>query len=101
MEVALQFLNASVFQSLLGQDFLFHFSSEVTGVAQLQEVVALPNHHHYSRPPFSITLQTAETSREYQQGIYTIQHDAVGSIQLFLVPVGCNEKGLQYEAVFS
>ena len=36
-----------------------------------------------------------------QQGIYPLEHDAMGALELFLVPIGKNERGFQYEAVFN
>jgi hypothetical protein len=35
------------------------------------------------------------------QRIYKLDHDALGSIELFLVPVGAPEKGRLYEAYFN
>ena len=36
-----------------------------------------------------------------QQGIYRLEHDNVGAMDLFLVPVKQDESGLYYEAVFN
>ncbi len=101
MAVALQLLTASDFQSQEGNDFFIHFSDEVATAAQLVKVVDLPAYSELGRKPFSILLQTTQKDHHYQQAIYTIEQPALGSIQIFLVPVGCNEKGVQYEAVFS
>jgi hypothetical protein len=35
------------------------------------------------------------------QGVYPLDHEAMGAFELFLVPVGKNERGYQYEAVFN
>jgi L-ascorbate metabolism protein UlaG (beta-lactamase superfamily) len=35
------------------------------------------------------------------QGIYQIMHERMGSFDLFLVPIGRNESGYEYEAVFN
>lgn len=35
------------------------------------------------------------------QQIYTLGHETLGDLQLFLVPVGPDAEGLLYEAVFS
>jgi hypothetical protein len=53
------------------------------------------------RKPFSILLQTMQKDHYYKQAIYSVEQPALGRIEIFLVPVGCNEKGMQYEAVFS
>lgn len=100
MKVALQLLTAYDFQSHLGKEFFIHFPNEVT-TAQLLKVVELPPYANLERKPFSIMLQTMQKDHYYQQAIYTIEQTALGSMQIFLVPVGGNEKGMQYEAIFS
>jgi hypothetical protein len=35
------------------------------------------------------------------QHIYRLQHDELGDINIFIVPVGRDERGTRYEAVFS
>ena len=35
------------------------------------------------------------------QRIYRTEHAQIGSFELFLVPIGPDEKGLRYEAVFT
>jgi hypothetical protein len=36
-----------------------------------------------------------------QQGMYELQHAHLGTLELFLVPVGQDHTGLYYEAVFN
>jgi hypothetical protein len=36
-----------------------------------------------------------------QQGLFRLDHDKIGAIELFLVPVRKDEQGLYYEAVFN
>lgn len=35
------------------------------------------------------------------QGMYRMEHDSLEAAELFIVPVGRNEKGFEYEAVFN
>jgi hypothetical protein len=35
------------------------------------------------------------------QGIYSLQHEKMGELSLFLVPVGPDGEGMRYQAVFS
>jgi hypothetical protein len=37
----------------------------------------------------------------YPQRIYAMKHDSIGEFELFLVPVGRDESGTFYEAVFN
>jgi hypothetical protein len=36
-----------------------------------------------------------------RQGIYSLEHEAMGGFELFLVPIAKDEKGFRYEAVFN
>jgi hypothetical protein len=36
-----------------------------------------------------------------RQRVYTLQHEQMGTFDLFLVPVGQNQRGFLYEAVFN
>ena len=101
MTVALQHLTTADFQSEIGKDFSIRFSTGVAMPAQLEKVLDLPAYPNLERKPFSILLQTAQKDRYYPQAIYTIEHAVLGSMEIFLVPVGRNERGVQYEAVFS
>lgn len=52
------------------------------------------------RYPFSLIFH--EPGRSYlAQRIYRIAHPALGHIDLFLVPLGPDKQGMQYQAVFN
>ena len=36
-----------------------------------------------------------------QQGMYPLRHEEMGDIEIFLVPVGQDERGFRYEAVYN
>jgi len=36
-----------------------------------------------------------------EQGIYELQHEDLGTLNIFLVPLGSDEKGHQLEAIFN
>ena len=52
------------------------------------------------RQPFSLVFRGAKECR-WPQGIYRIEHPDLKEMQLFLVPIGPDKKGLCYEAVFN
>jgi len=52
------------------------------------------------RRGFSLTFRCAQP-RPVPQAIYRLDHDQLGSLELFLVPVGPREGGMGYEAVFN
>ncbi|MBV9880851.1 MAG: hypothetical protein JO180_10175 [Gemmatirosa sp.] len=51
------------------------------------------------RHPFNIVLHVA-TASVLPQRIYRLEHDAIGALDLFLVPVARDAEGVHYEAVF-
>lgn len=51
------------------------------------------------RAPFSIILR-GPLDPLAPQRTYRFEHDELGSFELFIVPIGPDEAGMQYEAVF-
>jgi hypothetical protein len=52
------------------------------------------------RQPFSIVFR-GPGDVLLPQRIYRIEHEEIGVFDLFLVPIGPDEKGLRYEAIFT
>ena len=52
------------------------------------------------RQPFSIVFRGPRDVL-LPQRIYRMEHDRIGSFDLFIVPIGPDEKGLRYEAIFT
>jgi pimeloyl-ACP methyl ester carboxylesterase len=52
------------------------------------------------RQPFSLVFRGPGDAL-LPQRIYAMEHDRIGSFDLFLVPIGPDEKGLRYEAIFT
>ncbi len=52
------------------------------------------------RGPFSVLFRVAGDG-ELEQQIYRLEHESMGSLDLFLVPVGPDSEGMRYEAIFS
>jgi hypothetical protein len=51
------------------------------------------------RRPFSLVFRGALEPVLPQQ-IYRFEHDELGSFELFIVPIGPDDAGMQYQAVF-
>jgi len=57
----------------------------------------------YSSPrqeQFSLHFR-GDRNKVFPQGIYPMKHDSIGDLDLFLVPIGRDESGTFYEAVFN
>jgi len=52
------------------------------------------------RAPFSVVF-LGPPQPVWAQRIYRVEHDAMGSFDLFLVPLGPRGGGMMYEAVFT
>jgi hypothetical protein len=52
------------------------------------------------RTPFSLVFRGARTPVLPQQ-IYRLVHESLGVLDMFLVPIGPDQVGMQYEAIFS
>ena len=52
------------------------------------------------RLQFSLVFR-APASQLWPQGIYTLAHEELGELELFLVPLGADAEGVRYEAAFA
>ncbi len=50
--------------------------------------------------PFSLLFR-GPMETPLAQGTHTIENEAIGTLELFLVPIGPDEEGLCYEAIFN
>lgn len=91
-------LTKDAFADCLNDEFNIYLTPENIVAAKLEEITELrkmPRNEMFSiffRVPVDVP---------FRQNIYEIEHSALGSFELFLVPVGRNEKGVKYEAVFN
>lgn len=52
------------------------------------------------RQPFSLTF-LAKDPRVLPQRIYRLEHNGLGALDIFLVPIGKNADGVSYQATFN
>ena len=53
-----------------------------------------------SRLPFSLLFRGSDP-RMLQQQLYRVTHGSLGEMAIFLVPVGKDDAGIQYQATFN
>jgi len=91
-------LTKSVFEGNLDTKFwLLDEGSETYAM----ELIELTN--GYSTPrqeQFSLRFR-GDRNKVFPQCIYPMKHDSIGDFDLFLVPIGRDESGTYYEAVFN
>jgi hypothetical protein len=94
----LEALTRSSFERHLNTQFRMYvegsrwFSIELTAV---ESPGASP-----SEERFSLVFQ-APPGAPVEQRIYRLEHNDLGALEVFLVPIGAGDKGVCYEAVFN
>ena len=98
-------VTSATFAPLLGQAFV-----ATPGRGEPVELVlsacdeaphlAVPGAGGSGRVPFSLLFH-ARDGRYLEQQIFTVRHPDLGDLPVFLVPLGPDDGGMRYEAVFS
>jgi hypothetical protein len=92
------------FNECLGTRFRLHYGSASPLEAELIEVAPLPSRPAPKgvdrREPFSLVFRAAGTSH-LPQKIYQVEHEKLGTFDLFLVPIGPDQEGMTYQAIFN
>lgn len=92
-------LEVDDFEKQLNQRVTFS-NNEESFEATIKIVDCLSRQAEQSRQPFSVVFATARAD-VFEQKIYTLNHPVMGEQPIFLVPIGPDENGMCYEAVFS
>ena len=89
----LETLTTADFSPLRGERF--RIGAEDAFEAELVEVTEIPREPG-GRAPFSLVFEGGP-SPPLPQGIHRVEHDGLGAIEIFLVPIAAD----RYEAVFT
>jgi hypothetical protein len=82
----------------LNGEFQIFITADKASTAELIEVTE--SRERFGGESFSIVF-LAPADAPLEQQIYTVKHQEMGTFELFLVPVGRDDKGVKYEAVFN
>lgn len=100
----LQAVTADSFRPHIGSTFTVEFVDGKTLELTLNEVNVLltrQNVPRLTRDTFGIYL-TGPQNLMFPQGIYTIRHEILGTMEIFLVPKGPRADGcVNFEAIFT
>lgn len=91
-------LSREDFNKHVGSEFQVSLNPDTRFSAKLDKVTDLrtgPQTENYA-----ISL-LAQSDAPLEQMIYTVEHPEMGKLELFLVPVSKDEKGVRYESVFN
>lgn len=96
----LQDLTPESFSEHLGTRFRIHVEEGASMEVELYEVAPHEAHAGPRKQPFSVRFRGNPKSYLPQQ-IYRVEHEKMGAMEIFLVPIGPDARGMRYEAVFN
>ena len=87
----------------VGTTFAITLSSGETLQLSLDELKPLGHGVPSGRTPFALLFRHATLPRNAHlpQSTYHLNHATLGSVDLFLVPLGPDAQGMRYEAIFT
>jgi hypothetical protein len=86
------------FSGHVGTRFSMHYGDSQTAELELISVSDIGSSPRQIQ--FSLVFQ-GPADAPIAQSIYRIEHDALGALELFLVPIGKDHTGVRYEAIFN
>ena len=97
----LEKLSAADFSPLLNSTFQIYFDPSSPSIVELVEVTEKKSDsEEVLRQPFSVVFRGSKDTI-WPQGMYTIDQKIFGKMDIFLVPIGPDDQGMCYEAVFN
>jgi hypothetical protein len=91
-------LNSRVFAEQLHTTFQVRLSGSSILALELVEVTEKDPASKYEQ--FSLTF-TGPLAPHFPQGTYSFEHEKLGAIELFAVPLGPAPGGMRYEVIFN
>jgi hypothetical protein len=91
-------LKLDSFSEYLKTKFRVHVGDDTT--VELELVEAKDGGSNAKQERFSILFR-GPLDVTLGQGTYRVEHDKLGALDLFVVPVGRSESGIEYEAIFN
>ncbi|PWJ58073.1 hypothetical protein CLV98_105255 [Dyadobacter jejuensis] len=89
------------FRDHLGQKLYIEFTLDQAEPVIVTKITPLETYSPIKRGAFSVVLQTEGVNDHWPQGIYRLLHPSTGLFEVFLVPIGADQNGMQYEVIFS
>jgi hypothetical protein len=93
-------LTQETFAPHVGSTFHIRLNPQETVPVELAEISEFPDYEGPRRAPFSLVFRGAHRFVLPQQ-TYRIEHEKMQPLDVFLVPIGPDPKGMRYEAVFN
>ncbi len=95
-------LSLADFVPYLNQTFLLHLTSDETYSLELVEAAELGDANAPGfRKPFSLIFRNPDKTSYLPQRIYCLEHEKMGSLEVFIVPLGPDVSGMRYQVIFN
>ncbi len=91
-----------IFDNINNKNFQIEFEDNLPIKCELIEVKGINSStlKKGQSEPFSLVFQSKE-QRVFEQNTYKLTHSELNDLALFLVPIGSDDIGVRYEAVFT
>lgn len=100
-EMLISNITVNEFEKHLHQKIDIFFSETAKLEAEILEITYLMQNNLTDRQPFSVVFRTEQRTEYYQQGNFVMQIPCLPPFHIFLVPLGFDEKGMKYEAIYN
>ncbi|MFO1351228.1 MAG: hypothetical protein U1F68_11370 [Gammaproteobacteria bacterium] len=95
----LQYISSDQFRAIQDKPVPLEASGHSYTV-QVTQVRAFTPHSERPETPFALILHAAHDVM-LPQGIYRFHHPSLGVLDLFMVPIGPDARGMRYEVIFN
>jgi hypothetical protein len=92
-------LTPASFEEILNTRFQLQTGGNTLDL-ELFQVARLEEHGGPRKQPFSVLFRGPQNV-VLPQAIYRVEHERLGPMEIFLVPIGPDGQGMRYEAVFN
>ncbi len=89
-------LEAATFEPHVGEPFAIDAAGVTLALEEVTTLAVRPG----GRDPFSLLFR-GPAEPVLAQAIYPLEHAQVGTLEIFVVPLGVDAGGARYEAIFS
>lgn len=93
-----EFFTIETFSGNVNTKFVMHYGESQTAELEMLSVADVGSSARQSQ--FSLVL-LGPCEAPVKQGIYRVEHDKLGELNLFLVPIAKDKNGVKYEAIFN
>ena len=97
----LEDLRLEDFAPITGETFSMRVSEDLEVPVELVEATSLGARPLEGRPEAFALVFRGPPDLRAAQGIYRIEHERLGVLEIFVVPIGPDATGMRYEAIFN